>query len=442
MAKRHYDVIVVGAGLAGLSAAQQLSLAGHRVVILEASNRLGGRIFADRIANIPVDLGADQVSRHHTNLLDLLQRYRINPLPADKFASISLNQTSLVNDKKIGFWKRRDRRSVLTKISRDLEEIRIDSPWSSPSAKKWDQQSFLFYLKKALFLRKNLAPLKAYFDQVFGHDIDAISTLDALFQLKIHGFLDVDRINNSHYPSGSLYRLVQQLGLEQEIKYQHPVQEITQHQRSVTVSGGFFQFRARYLIMAIPVHCLQDIKFSPSLSTDRNALWNQCFSSDSIRMSAIFDDIPFLRSTDPSKLKLVYGFQHLQYLQDPTGHVVLIGEIKGGEARKLQQMQTADRERFWRNTLKEIFGSEMADPLAMSSKRWIDEFWNCGNHTFRSIGAWTNYRNLLCQPEGRIYWAGAETSTTCYGTMEGAYISGLRAANEILAKSHAFHGDE
>ena len=437
VSNRDFDVIIVGSGLAGLSAARQLILAGQRVVVLEASGRAGGRITFDRIANRPMEIGASFIGPEDKNVLELLVSNDIEPKrTVDGILTIKQDLQNQLRRR--NYWSRFLLRKPLAKLKKLLHELDINEPWSHQDAGILDQLTFSEFVRKLTYTQEGHRFLKEYFDGEFGYDIACISALDALHQLKCMRWVPnhSQQSNLLRLPVGGLHRLFTQLGLEFDIKYQHPVHEVEQLKNRVVVSGAFFKFRGRYLILAVPIPSLRSINFNPSMPSSLRGLWNQVFSAQVFRITSVYDGQP-----QAITKKSIAPFHSLEHLLLENDQSMVTGEARGDHATKLSQMATHELENEWNKIVSSIFPFSNG-PIASTSKFWNDDFWHSGIHLFRPLGSWTTHQDLLAHPIGRVYFAGSETSVSHYGSMEGAVRSGLRAAEEILSKSPAYHAFE
>ena len=112
---------------------------------------------------------------------------------------------------------------------------------------------------------------------------------------------------------------------------------------------------------------------------------------------------------------------------------VLLGFLEGAHARTAGLMSSEERRALVITALVKYFGPKAAQPFDVVEQDWSAEEFTRGCYGGRlGAGAWTQYGRALAAPVGRIHWAGAETSTTWNGYMDGAIRSGRRAAHEIL----------
>jgi len=140
------DVVVVGAGFAGLTAARTLHRAGKSVVVLEARNRVGGRVKAGKIAGLPVDVGGMWVGPTQTRLLELIKEYGLHLVPElDKGKNIlEVNKRRFVAEGQSLGWDKKteaEYEHVLKQIDLLSKQLPLAAPWTMPRAEEYDTMS-------------------------------------------------------------------------------------------------------------------------------------------------------------------------------------------------------------------------------------------------------------------------------------------------------------
>ena len=435
MIVREYDVIVVGAGLAGLCAARQLILANQRVLVLEATNKIGGRVVIDRLANLPVEMGRYVMSDQHSQMRELLSDVdQTNLKPGEiarEFSSVHLQK----HINKQAFWRRRDLNKASQKLISSIMALDRKKPWAHHSASILDHLTFSDYLQKITSSHSARQWLRKYFNAGLGYDVSGLSTLDVLHHLKCEAWqLDADTDENQlEVPNGSLHKILAKFSREVEIKYQHPVHEVEQLKNGVKVSGAFFELGCRHLILATPIPSLRSIKIKPHFPKSRKKMWQQVFSTEAFHIVSLFD-----QPLKEAVFATAPPFKNISVKNLPNDQSLLFGESWGVDAVRVSQMKVTDREALWNETISKLLPTPEA-PLATSTKFWNDDFWHCGVRVFRPLGSWTVDKDIPSKPHGRIHFAGSETSVGYFGSMEGAVRSGHLAANQILAKSRSYH---
>lgn len=155
-ANRHIDVIIVGAGLAGLAAALELRRYGKTVVVLEAQNRVGGRVFSELRDGIVIDYGAQWVSPYQTRVNALIKRYGLTTTPTYRqgntlFIMRGKRWISQSDVPPLSVSSKLDLYRVRHKLDTMAERIDGEEPWRSALAERLDSQTMETWLAKTMF---------------------------------------------------------------------------------------------------------------------------------------------------------------------------------------------------------------------------------------------------------------------------------------------------
>ncbi len=442
------DVAVVGAGLAGLVAARDLAEAGRSVVMLEARDRVGGRVLnhdlgdgkvvevggqwigptQDRIAALGRSLGIETFPTYYTghNVLYLNGKRvlytgtipKVNPLILLDFGRAQL------------------------RFDRMARRVPLDAPWRADRAADWDSQTFESWIRRNTVSSSARAFLRLFSEAVFAAEPSDFSLLHALFYTHSGRGFDVITgtsrgAQRDRFVGGSqrvALRLAEQLG--DRVRLSSPVRRIERRDGAVRVSGESADVQAQCVIVAIPPALAGRIVYDPPLPAYRDQLTQRVPPGSVIKCMTVYDS-PFWReegltgnaTSDTGPVKLTYDNS------PPDGSPgVLLGFIEGAHARQLGRAAQAERRRAVIDCFVRYFGSKAASPVDYIEKDWSEDEWTRGCYGAHfPPGVWTQYGPALRAPIGEIHWAGAETSTEWNGYMDGAVRSGERAAAEVLA---------
>jgi monoamine oxidase len=447
------DVCVVGAGYAGLTAARRLAQAGRSVVVLEARDRVGGRIWTDLLPDgSPVDRGGGWVANRHTAILALAREVGV-----PTYKTYVAGQHLLVGDGRV-----RRYRGLIPKISPAavlsifLAQVRldwmakrvpVDAPWTAKRAAEWDARSIAWFLERA-GIRTAIG--RDLFDSVvrglFCGDLDDVSFLNLLFLVRASGgFNSLVSITGGYQENlfvggaGEVARRVAE-ALGTAVRLAAPVRAIRQLHDHVQVDSDGLTVSARHAIVAIPPALALEIAFQPALPPDRLALYRHSTAGPETKTLLVYDE-PFWRAA---------GFSGQSAGPQSAAEVTLDASPAAGRpgvlasftfgpiARRVDALAADERRRLVLAAMVERFGPRAGAPAAFIETPWWKEEWTRGcSMAHWSPGTLTRYGPLLRQPFGGVHWAGTETATISYGAIDGAVRSGARAADAILGAASA-----
>jgi monoamine oxidase len=445
--RREADVIVVGAGLAGLMAARQLGAAGRGVIVVEARDRVGGRTVnasigagkitemggqwvgptQDRLLALASELGVETFPTHHQghNLLELggkLRRYKgtIPRLAPHVLLSIQ-----------------RARR----RLRRASARVPADAPWTAPKAADLDSQTLASWLGKSVRVKKARRLLEVATGTVMGTGTAELSALWMLSYVSSAGgfdaLIDVEGGAQQDRFVGGSQRIAQRLAEElgEDVVLSSPVRRIAQDGGGLDVEADGFAARAHRVIVAIPPPLAARISFAPSLGGRRDQLTQRMTHGALTKCAAVYPE-PFWREQGLSGQAVSdRGPVTTTFDNSPPDGApgVLLGFIAGAEAIRHARRSEADRRRLVLECFERLFGEQAAKPGIYLETAWAEEEWSRGGPVCSfTPGSLVPYGEALRQPAGRIHWAGAETATVWTGYMDGAVRSGERAAEEVL----------
>ena len=444
------DVCVVGAGYAGLTAALRLHQAGKTVALLEARDRIGGRIWTQHLSDgTPIDRGGGWLAPKHDVMFKLAAEFGVTTYKTYvKGAHLLVGEDR--TRRYTGLIPKISPLAVLTialaqmKVDRMAKKVPIDAPWTATRAAEWDRMTVADFVERS-GIRTKLA--RDLFEMavrgLFTGPLEDTSFLDMLMLVRGHGSINTlfsiengSQENLVNGGAGSIAaRMAEVLG--DAVHLSAPVRGITQREDSVIVEAGDVSVAARHAVVALPPSLIPDIVFAPALTDDRLALYRKAVAGPETKSLVVYDE-PFWRgdglsgqTSEPNSASEVT----LDASPASGSPGVLASFRFGAVAEKFDNLSEDDRRRALLDRLAARLGPRAANPIDFVETPWWKEEWTKGcSMAHFPPGVLTRYGHLLREPYGNVHWAGTETSVVSHGAMDGAARSGERAAAEILER--------
>jgi monoamine oxidase len=322
------------------------------------------------------------------------------------------------------------------------KRVPLDAPWTAKRAVEWDSRTVAWWLERA---RIRTATGRDLFETavrgLFTGDLSETSFLHLLFLVRAHGSINTlfsikggSQENMVEGGAGSVAQRVSD-GLGDTVRLNAPVRSIRQGHDHVEVEADGVSVAAHHVVVSVPPALALEMAWDPELNGDRRALYTAAVAGPETKTLLVYDE-PFWRddgfsgqSAGPHSAAEVT----LDATPAPGRPGVIASFTFGPVAERLDALDDADRRRAVLEELTARFGPRAGSPVDYIETAWWTEMWTRGcSMAHFPPGILTRYGQLLQEPFGRVHWAGTETSTKSHGAIDGAILSGERAATEIL----------
>lgn len=418
------EVIVVGGGMAGLSAAKLLGSRGKKVVVLEGRERAGGRVWTDRSLGNPFDLGASWIHGVRGNpLTDLAKSHGLETHPSSyEDVRVFDHDGSEVKDS--------DAEALMKEWDALLEEV------EEGAERRSTDTSMAAAIRSALAGEK-LDPLEqraldwisATVEVAQAEDLDKLSLLAGDDD---EGFSGGDRL----FPDG-YDQLVKAQGQEVDVRLGHRVTRIGYDDKGVKVATDKGVFQGERVVVTLPLGVLKQgkVMFAPALDQKKRAAIARLGMGVLNKVVLTFDktfwpiDRDFLGYMSRTKREFPV-YMNCRKFSDAHALIAFTG---GSFARKIEKMPAKQVLAQAFAPLAKMFKGAPAPKKHLIAK-WSSDPFALGSYSVLPVGARATDFDALAEPvKDRIFFAGEATIRKHPGTVHGAMMSGVREAERILA---------
>ncbi|NGM70394.1 FAD-dependent oxidoreductase [Natronolimnobius sp. AArcel1] len=442
-ATKHYDVGIVGAGLAGLTAARELTDMGLEVVVLEARERVGGRTAAGSLSTgDEIDRGAEWIGAEHERVLGLVEEFNLELCEQYDSGTDRIGAIGELFDHENRFQALPPESAAeLREALEQIETLRRDVPHQGPDSDKWDATTLESWKRETMETEAAREAFDAFVRAEYTVEPSQISLLYLLDTVDAAGGFGM---NADSVSAAEEYRLVgstQQLArgladdLVEAIRLSEPVRRIDRRGGDVTISSDDGRYAVSDAIIAIPPPLIGRIDHEPPLPARRQGLIQRMPMGSIIKCFAAYEE-PFWRddgysgsvlSADGVVTEIADG------THSKTDRGLLVGFIAGANALEWGDRPTAERRERVLEDFSRYFGPRANEPVTYTDEVWSKTQWSTGGYNAAMTpGTLTTCGDVLREPVGRVHWAGSETALEWRGFMEGAISSGDRVTNEVI----------
>jgi len=442
------DVCVVGAGYAGLTAARRLAQGGKHVVVLEARDRIGGRVWTQHLAGgAPVDRGGGWLAPYHDRIYALADEVGVSTYKTwVKGAHLLVDGDR--NRRYTGLIPKISALAVGSiawaqfKLDRAAKKVPLDAPWTAPQAAEWDARTIADYIDHcgiAKGIGRDLFEMAVR--GLFTGDLDDTSYLHLLFLVRAHGSINnlfsIEKGSQENLVAGGAGEIAKRVAdeLGDAVHVNAPVRSITQDNDHVLVASETLAVSARHVVVTTPPALTIGIEFDPVLPDDRLTLYRKAVAGPETKTLVVYDE-PFWRADGFSgQTAAPNSLSEVTLDASPVSNTpgVIASFTFGPVAARAYTLEPAVRRQGVIDALTARLGPRAASPVDFIETAWWEEEWTRGcSMAHLPPGVLSRYGPLLQEPFGRVHWAGTETATKSHGAIDGAVRSGERAAAEIL----------
>ncbi len=418
-------VVVIGAGLSGLAAAQELYRRGHEVIVVEARERIGGRIWTStQWADMPLDFGATWIHGPQGNpLTDLAEQINAKRLTTryDRAVTYNTSGNPLSEAEKVRMEDLRTQVFKALKEAQDKDDDASIRQVIKPIINQFDESSeayrFINFILSGVIEQEYSGSAENLSAQWY----DSSQSFEGDDVLFAQGFQVI--------PEFLAQGLQIELGqVVKEIQWQRsPARIITQKT----------EFIADHVVVTLPLGVLQanSVRFSPELPRSKqNAIaklgmgvLNKCY----LRFPDVF------WSADADWVEYVSA-RHGEWTEwvsfkQAANMPILLGFNAADRGRAIEAWSDEQIVASAMQTLRIIYGASIPEPIDYQMTRWASDPFSLGSYSYNPVGAVPKMRQALAAPLAKsVFFAGEASNKDYFGTAHGAYLSGLRAAQEIL----------
>ncbi len=446
------DVLIVGAGAAGLTAANDLRKAGLSVAVLEARDRVGGRLWTDVIDGAMLEIGGQWVSPDQDALIETIHelgletfsRYRegdsvyIGPDGTASRFTGEMFPVSAETERTIA--------EITERLDAMVAEIDPDRPWAHANAAEWDAVTWDAWLRAQTDDDEAVRNLAfATGSAMLTKPSHSFSLLQSLLMAASAGsyshLVDADFILDRRVVGG-LQQVPQLLAerLGDDVLLNQPVRSLSWSSDGVTATTDDLTASARYAILAHAPVLYNRISFVPALPRRQHQMHQHLSMGFVIKVHAVYDR-PFWREQGLSGTAFSpYELCHEAYDNSNHGDErgTLVGFVSDRNADDVFDLAADERKERILESLSHYYGAEAKNPVVYYESDWGSEEWTRGAYAASfDMGGLHRYGAHLRAPVGPIHFACSDLAGAGYQHVDGAIRMGRLAASDIVTASRS-----
>ncbi|MBI3764836.1 MAG: FAD-dependent oxidoreductase [Chloroflexi bacterium] len=424
------DVIVIGAGMAGLGAARELADRGMKVMILEGRDRIGGRTWTSRLwPDAPADLGASWIHGIDSNpLSEIAKKFNADTVVTD-YSSDTIHDTNgkPLTDKEE---KRAEARykELIDAMEAEAERRQSAGELDIPLGDAIQQ-----YIATRNFSQQELKELIYWVNTTIEHEEAADVSDLSLFNWDSGENLDGEDVI---FPKGYI-QIVEGLAAGLDVKLNRVVKKIEYGEEGVKITTSNGEFDAKRVVVTLPLGVLKNdsVEFSPELPDEKQqaikALGSGVLNKVYLRFPDAFwkdDDTDLLGYIAANKGEWAEDLNIYKFFGKP----ILLMFNAGTYGAAVESFSDDEIVAKAMAVLRAMYGGGIPDPESFQITRWIADPFAGGSYSHMAPGSTLDDRDALAEPVGdRLFFAGEATHREHAATAHGAYLSGVREAERI-----------
>ncbi len=444
-----YDCIVVGAGLAGLTAATSLVSRDKNVLVLEARDRVGGRIVNDYTsAGALIEHGGQWIIEGHQRVQELVEKHHLTPIPPSKGDFIirmgATNHRVPVRaeaDQILTPFQTADIGQALVKLRRLAGRLETDPIWSQVND-TWLSQPLTRWITSCI----RIPTAREYFSKLIGRafllDVSNATLIDALHKLptaiNLEQLIVVSGALPQYRTAEGFFKVCDDLAndLGERIRLSSAVSSVSQDETSVTVTTeAGDEYSAATLVLALAPQMVKTLEFEPALPKWRYLWEGKILPGNVIKAHVVYKSSWWREDGLSGQIGADEGPVRVTFDTSPEDGScgIIMGFFEGAEASGLNQRSITLRERAFVDCLVNVFGNRAKKHIGYYETDWEKEPYTRGSYGAHfAPGMWTSVGSSLAEPEGNIFFCGSEYSAMHNGYLEGAVISAENTVIDVI----------